>query len=566
MKHFFANVLGFVGGLLVWLGATAAHVHAQAPAWQSAVAFRPDPNTPVSGNLSVMATATDTAGNVYLCGTFNGTAVFGTISLASARNYGFDVFVAKWNPRTGSFAWAQRAGGGGTVSVTSLAVQGTAVYIGGSFFQSATFGATTLTCASNRNDVYVAKLTDVGAGTAFTWAVRTETTGSLFEVRDAYLTASGSGLYLATNVVGAATVGGSTLVSAGYNDVLVAKLTDAGPTARFTWAQRAGGPAIDFAYAVAVAGDKVYIAGTTSGTADFGATALSSANGVSGFVAKLTDAGPTGSFTWARLAGQYAYALATSGPSVYLAGTFVGSATLGTLPVSSSGNSVASFVAKLADAGPTASFTWAQVAGGPTNCFLNHLAARGPNVYATGAFYQAVQVGSTALTSYGRYDGLLVKLVDAGPSGSIAWAQQAGGPGDDGLGDILLGNGSVSASGGMTDDVRFGSVVLAAAGGSTNGFLASVADAALLATAAPMQPGTLRVFPNPAHGTATVQLPPGTVAADLVVRDAAGRALRGRVRPAAHGTAEVDLAGLAPGLYGLFTTASPRFSSRLLVN
>lgn len=567
MKHFYPNLFRLVGVLLVWMGATTAHVHAQSPTWQTAVAFRPDPNTPGSGNVSVGATATDAAGNIYLCGPFNGTAVFGTFSLASSRSYGYDVFVAKWNPRTGSFAWAVRAGGGGTVSVTSLSVQGTSVYIGGSFFQSATFGATTLTCASNNNDVYVAKLTDTGASTAFTWAVRTQTTGSLFDTRDAYITASNNGIYLATNFVGAATFGGRTLVSAGFNDVLVAKLTDAGSTASFTWAQRAGGSSIDFVYAVAVAGDRVYVAGSTSsGTADFGNTTLTSGSGNAGFVAKLTDAGPTGSFAWAQLAGQYNYALAANGPNIYLAGTFVGSSTLGTLPVNSSGSSVASYVAKLTDAGPSGSFAWAQVIGGPNNCFLNRLAVNGPNVYATGSFYQAVQVGTTAFTSYGRYDGLLVKLLDAGPTGSIAWAQQAGGPSDDGLGDILLSNGSVYVAGGMNGDMQFGSLVLPAVGGSANGFLASVADATVLAIASPVKQRTFQFFPNPAHGSTSVQLPAGTVAADAVLCDALGRPVRCRILPTADGTVELDLAGLAPGLYCLRSTTCPTFGSRLLVN
>jgi hypothetical protein len=564
MKHIYPDTMRFLCWLLLCLAATMAQ--AQAPAWQTTIAFRPDLSTPVSGNLDVIATATDAAGDIYLCGTFNGTAVFGPFLLASSRNYGYDVFVAKWNPRTNTFAWAQRAGGGGTMSVTSLAVQGSSVYLAGSFFESATFGATTLTCASNRNDVYVAKLTDAGTSTAFTWAVGTQTNGSLFETRDAYLTASNNSLYLATNFVGAATLGGRTLFSAGYNDVLVAKLTDAGSSAGFTWAQRAGGAFPDYAYAVAVAGDNVYVAGASSGSADFGSTILSGGNGVVGFVAKLTDAGPTGSFTWAHLAGQYAYALATSGTSVYLAGTFVGAATLGSLSVSSSGSSVASYVTKLTDAGPTSSFTWAQVASGPNNCFVFRLAASGPNVYATGAFYQAVQVGNTTLTSYGRYDGLLVKLLDAGSTGSIAWAQQAGGPNNDGLGSILLLNGSVYVGGGMKYDMQFGRLALTAVEGSTNGFLASVTDATLLATASPAQQFPLQVFPNPARGVSTVRLPIGIMATSFVLNDALGRTVRCRFTPAAAlGTAELDLTGLAPGVYTLRTKTFPTFITRLVV-
>ena len=72
--------------------------------------------------------------------------------------------------------------------------------------------------------------------------------------------------------------------------------------------------------------------------------------------------------------------------------------------------------------------------------------------------------------------------------------------------------------------------------------------------AAPGLAGTaLSVFPNPARATATVQLAalPGTTEAALTLLDGLGRTVRTQqIRlTATGGTAEVSLAGLAPGLY-----------------
>ena len=74
--------------------------------------------------------------------------------------------------------------------------------------------------------------------------------------------------------------------------------------------------------------------------------------------------------------------------------------------------------------------------------------------------------------------------------------------------------------------------------------------------------------PNPAHGTATVQLPavPGAAQATLTLLDALGRTVRTQLvpLPAAGATAEVPLAGLAPGLYRLRVQAGGLLASRAL--
>ncbi|MBJ6110201.1 hypothetical protein JAO73_14355 [Hymenobacter sp. BT523] len=203
---------------LVVLLLLAFHLPAagQAPAWQSARAVAVA-TAAVSGNYSIVkATAVDAAGNVYLTGDFQNTVVLGGTTLTSLGIT--DVFIAKFNPFSNQFIWAQRAGGTGRDICSALVVSGTSMYVAGSFSSpTASFGTTMLT----------------NAGT------------------------------------------GST---AGTFDVFVAKLTDAGPTGSFVWAQQVGGADLDVANGLAVSGVSIYVSGDFgSRTAAFGASTLTNA-------------------------------------------------------------------------------------------------------------------------------------------------------------------------------------------------------------------------------------------------------------------------------------------------
>jgi hypothetical protein len=150
------------------------------------------------------------------------------------------------------------------------------------------------------------------------------------------------------------------LVARGTDDLFVAKLTDAGSTAGFAWAQRGGGANNDLATALAVSGSNVYVAGSYTAPAGFGPTPLTGMGLTDIFVAKLTDAGSTGSFAWAQRAGGSAHdlatALAVSGSRVYVAGTLVSSvATFGAIALTKpSPGGPLGFLASLTDAVGTA--------------------------------------------------------------------------------------------------------------------------------------------------------------------------------------------------------------------
>ena len=329
-----ARALSLLGpwrrGLMCWLlGALlpllmAPLNHAQAPAWQLAVAaggptFR----------SQCAATATDAAGNLYLTGLFYNTVDFGGITLTSAG--GTDVYVAKWSPATGSFVWAVRAGGAGYDRGLGIAVNGTSIYLTGAYDgPTATFGTTVLANASIAPayyDVFVAKLVDAGSSAAFSWA---QGFGGTANDVGMSVAVSGSNVYLTGYFESPTlTCGPITLANAGGADGFVVKLTDAGSSASVGWAQQIGGADNEYSNTVAARGADVFIAGNfQSPTISFGSVTLTNITfgAFNMFVVKLTDTGPSATVGWARLAGGSGFTspsqVVVSGGNVYIAGSF----------------------------------------------------------------------------------------------------------------------------------------------------------------------------------------------------------------------------------------------------
>ena len=498
-------------------------------------------------------------GNVYLAGSFANAVALGGTTLTSFGDR--DVFVAKFNPASNQFVWAQRAGGTGYDVAYALAVSGTNVYVAGHFDSpTANFGPTTLTNVGTNTstDVFVAKLTDMGSTGSFAWAQRAGGTG--YDSATA-LAVSGVSVYVAGLFSSpTASFGPTNLTNLGFTNTFVAKLTDAGSTSGFVWAQRAGGLGYNVAYNLTVSGTSVYVAGAFNDSgASFGATTLATAGGFDLFVAKLTDAGTVGSFAWAQRAGgtgdDIAYTLAVSGTNVYVAGIFDSpTAGFGATNLINLGFSDV-FVTKLTDAGGTGSFAWAAQAGGTGDDRAYTLVLSGANLYVAGAFSSpTTNFGSATLTnsvSTGTYDIFVAKLTDSGNAGSFAWAQRAGGTAQDGASVLALSGTSVYVAGTFEGPTAgFGATTL------TNptlnrplGFLASLTDPTLTATtptAGPREPASL--FPNPARHTATLRWPAGTAPAPLTLTDALGRAVRRYPAPAGP-EAALDLRGLPAGLY-----------------
>ncbi len=397
------------------------------------------------------STAVDAAGNTYVTGSFYNTATFGAITLTSA---GYDLFVAKRSP-AGVWQWATGAGGSSYDTSTGVAVDGSGNVVVTGYFRSPTitFGTTTLTNANaGEYDLFVAKLTPTGA-----WQWATGAGGSGWDSGSG-VAVDGSGNVVVTGYFDSPTItfGVTTLTNAGSFDLFVAKLT---PTGAWQWATSAGGSRTDWSTGVAVDGSgSVVVTGFFfSSTITFGATTLTNASaGYSDlFVAKLT---PTGTWQWATGAGgiydDFSYGVAVDGSgSVVVTGPFYSSTlSFGATTLANAGFSNL-FVAKLT---PTGAWQWATGAGGTSpSSTSSYDWSRGVAVDGSGSVVVTGYFSSSTLT-FGA-----TTLTNAGnedlfvakltPTGIWQWATGAGSSDSDYSIDVAVdGSGSVVVTGYFT--------------------------------------------------------------------------------------------------------------------
>lgn len=503
-------------------GLPPAAAHAQAPTWQMAVSIGTPADTATGVNVTrrwiydrcgggepavsysqVEVTAADSSGNVYLAGSFTDFVTFGTTTLSSGDVGRNNLYVAKWNPATG-FVWAKKIVGFGRVG--GLAARGGSVYVAGSFDgNTISFDTTTLTNASARNsaitsDGFVAKLTDAGRTSAWTWVRQL---GGIYGDGVRSLAVRGSNVYVAGGFWSTTSIGTTTLSNAGDIDGFVAKLTDAGSTSAWTWVRQVGETGIDQVTSLAASGSSVYVAGNFRGpTIRFGATTLTNAGDSDGFVAMLTDVDSTSAWTWAQQIGGTAYestnALAVRGGNVYVAGCFRDSTirfgatkltlsgyarrTLSSYTARTQSDTYDGFVAKLTDAGRTSSWTWVQPIGSIYYGSPDALAVRGSSVYVAGNFRgPAVSFGTTTLTNDSTGAGFVAKLTDAGATSAWTWAKPVGGKGWDCALALAVSRGRVYVGGffdnrNLRSTITFGAKTLTANDDTTTGFLAALAD------------------------------------------------------------------------------------------
>jgi hypothetical protein len=305
-------------------------------------------------------------------------------------------------------------------------------------------------------------------------------------------TATGD-VYLVGSFSGGLNLSGITVASIGGTDGFVAKWSSA--TSQFVWAERLAGSNSDAATGVAVSGSSVYVVGSfNSARLYVGAntTPLLNAGGYDGYIIKLTDTGAGASYTWGQAIGGSQFdevaAVAASGANVYMTGYVgnTGAATFGALVQPQNPatfNSDDAYVAKLVDSGATSAFAWAHLSGGTDDDRGKALAVSGSSIYMTGAFQSAtLQAGSTTLTNAGGANNIadvfVVKLTDAGPNPSVAWAQRAGGARDEQPSALALSGANVYVAGRFSGSTQFGTTTLATLGFQEyDGFVAKLTDA-----------------------------------------------------------------------------------------
>jgi hypothetical protein len=230
------------------------------------------------------------------------------------------------------------------------------------------------------------------------------------------------------------------------------------------------------------------------------------------------------------------------------------------------------FVAKLSDIGTAATDGWALQAGGTRNDSITAIVASSNGLYVSGSFSSpTASFGTTTVTNaststnfFNGYNAFAARIVETATGASFAWALPAGGAGGARATGLAASGSSLYVVGSLEGtNASFGSLTVPGNANSGAGFLAEIGSATL-ATRATTTLAADALYPNPAHGTATVRVPAGPGPATLTLLDALGRVVRQQA--AAPGTnAPLDLAGLTPGVYALRVQAGAVVATQKLV-
>ncbi|MDZ4668141.1 MAG: LamG-like jellyroll fold domain-containing protein [bacterium] len=286
-----------------------------------------------SGEDAASCVTVDNSGNSYIVGSFRNTAAFGTTLVTS--NGTDDAFIAKYNT-TGDLQWVRTLGGTGQDVAFWAKVDGNGdVVVTGYFQGNPSFSNSTQTLSSNGNsDIFVAKYSSNGN---LVWSVGAG--GNNYDYGHCVTIGANNSVIISGEYKTSASFGTTTLTNTGNeSNGFIAKLSSAGG---WSWATQMGGADVDAAYAVSVdATDNYYLVGSFSGTAAFGGDNLTSAGLTDGFVSRVNT---NGAFQWTRQFGGISkdagsgVSIAQNG-SVYVAGSFANSITMNGSQLISSGN------------------------------------------------------------------------------------------------------------------------------------------------------------------------------------------------------------------------------------
>lgn len=351
--------------------------------------------------------AIDSSGNSYIVGGFEGTVDFDPSSASfnlTSSNNSIDAFVLKLDP-AGNFVWARQVGGIGLDIFSSLALAKNAVYITGSFVNTADFDP----------GVGVENRTSAGSQDAF--VLKLDANGTFVWVRQLGGTGSDIGYGIAVSNVGNVHLAGAfrasvdfdpsannlLLTSAGDYDGFIQKLD---PNGNLLWAKQLRGTGRNQLLAITTdANEQVYATGSFANTADFdpnsGTLNMTATGGLDAFVQKL-DA--MGNLIWAKQFGGtttdlgFALQVDASG-SVYTTGSFQNTVDFdpnaGTFNLSTSGGQ--DIFLQILDLNGI--LTWAGKMGAAGNDIGIGIALDPQqNIYTTGSFQNTVDFDPNAGT------------------------------------------------------------------------------------------------------------------------------------------------------------------------
>ncbi|MDB6024271.1 MAG: hypothetical protein JWM68_494, partial [Verrucomicrobiales bacterium] len=435
--------------------------------------------------------AIDSAGSIYVSGTYYGISKFGDVTLNSP--FLSDIFLVKFNS-SGSVLNVWKAGGDYGDDGQGIAADAKGnIYLTGYCEWIGYFGGLSYQ-SQGGYDAFVTKLQTefypvkepffdlargAGSGTNdHSFGIALDTAGN------SYVT----GIFFDT-----ATFGPSNLVSRGAGDVFLAKYS---PTGNLIWLKQAGsingltnGSSGDVGYRVTLdATNGVFITGYFSGTIDFGknlfnqSVTLSSSGRNETFIAKYTC---NGTVIWAsRSGGAYhdtgLQVRTDAAGSAFMCGFFREVATFGTHTLTAAASSPSNLRSDmyLAKYDADGSNVWA-VGGGGSGDDVSYdfdFDSAG-NILVSGYFENTAIFSGINLTSAGGHDIFLAKY---SPTGTLLWINQAGGAGVEiGRAVAVDAAGNSFVTGNFQSTISIGNTNLTSAG-SDDVFLAKYSAAGSL--------------------------------------------------------------------------------------
>ena len=411
-------------------------------------------------------------GTSYVIGTFAGTATFGATELTSAGDD--DAFVASINGAAGEITWAIAIGGAGRDDGFGIArASDGSLFVTGSFVDDATVGPAPSeeepapTVTGTGRHMFIAKLG--GDGTVL-WARARG--GSAGEFPRAIATTGSDDVVVGGSFTGTTSLGGGTIPSNGDHDAFVA--TYDGEDGRHLWSTSFGSTSFDRVTGVTVtpAGD-VVTTGRFNDDMDAGGGTMSPGGAGDPFVIALD--GATGTHRWSRVLETTGAAngrgiVAGDGGSIFVVGSFAGSALFTTPSVASKGGRD-TFLAKIAPGGGVA---WSVVGRGSGEDQLHGVTldpAGDVGVVGTTAGAGGLNLGGGTLSSGGPGD-VVTALFD-GTTGAHVWSSVHGGPSlDHGAAAASSPTGMIVTAGWFEGNTTIGEAALS--GGGEHGALAAI--------------------------------------------------------------------------------------------
>lgn len=362
-----------------------------------------------AGTLTGAGLVRDGSDNVYVAGSFSGTADFGDGQARTSAG-GTDGFVARFNP-SGALSWVVTFGSTSTDQVQGITLtQDNNIAFVGNFARTITLGSAQLDAGTSGSDALVAKLRASNGATL--WAVREGTPGLTESARRIASDASGA-LIVAGRFTGPSTIGGVQLAGAGDVDAFVAKYRlDTGAP---VWAVGFGGVGADAPTDVAVRADQsIVIAGSFTGSMKVpdGST-LVGAGGVDVYVLGLSSAGKqtfAGSFGGADNENSNPeIEVASNGKLVLGFGVGIAGASVADTPVGGAGG----FDLVIAGLDTMGKASWARWFGGAGSDRMSAMTLRDDRLIVAAITSSAqLALDTTTYAGAGDDDGVLVQFGD----------------------------------------------------------------------------------------------------------------------------------------------------------